>query len=909
MREYFAVPIFILIVFLSGCSSSKKYGKDPSIVQKGYHDLTARDNAYFHARMKMLAGLQKIETAQKDDYSDILPIYKYDDPKLSVIANPEMDEIIKKTSKAIDRHEISKWIDDSYLLMGEAYYIKKDYTNALDAFQYIIYKQHKEDIKTKRDAKNKAYQQKKKKPAKKYSPAKIKSKYQNEKAKEKEKAKKDDLNKVPLGFLKHQKAHNEALLWLIHTYIAQEKYAEAQTLLAIARTNKKMPSNLLDDLEVLQAQYHIKKENYSNAIPHLEKALTLIKKKKKKTRLQYILAQLYQKSNKNDLALKNYKKVLDLAPKYEMEFNAKIKIAETFEDANEANILEVKELLLKMAKDIKNIDYLDQIYFALANVYLKEKDKKTAISYLKRSTQKSISNNNQKALSFLKLAEIYFEDDNYPYAKKYYDSTLAYLSKEANRYGEVKSISVIMTNAITQLNIISREDTLQYLASLSEEERTIYLDNLVKSLIKEAQEDAKQNINNSPITNSTSDNTSDNNSSWYFYNQAAKSKGYKDFLNKWGNRPLQDDWRRSNKQSIAQDNEKTDEKKNTGNTIFQQFTEYKESLLKNMPKNEIEINASNENIIDASYKLGNIYKQDLRDDLKARNTFDSLMANYPNNKYRLEVAYNLYLLYKDANNIVQSEKYKKIILNEFPESFFAKIIQNPAYISDSAIVAQKAAQLYEAAYDAYLTGNYMSALQYKKGFDSIYDPLEIRPKFDLLETLIIGKTQNLENFKAALKNIISTYPTNEVRFKAKEILIFLDSKGFQDQNNISSASEFTFSSNEIHYVCILLDPKNDVAKLSSDLANYNNTYHSLEKLFIKNSLLGSNSFLTIQSFPNSKKALTYYEEIKNNKQVFKQLKESDFNVFLINNSNLSILYKEKNTDKYIAFFMKEYLKK
>jgi hypothetical protein len=82
-----------------------------------------------------------------------------------------------------------------------------------------------------------------------------------------------------------------------------------------------------------------------------------------------------------------------------------------------------------MLKDDKNIDYKDQIYFALAEIALKEDEKLLGVDHLLRATENNRGNDQQQSVVHLTLADIYFEDANYLSAQVHLDTAMTFLNQ------------------------------------------------------------------------------------------------------------------------------------------------------------------------------------------------------------------------------------------------------------------------------------------------------------------------------------------------------------------------------------------------------------------------------------------------------------------------------------------------
>jgi tetratricopeptide (TPR) repeat protein len=365
------------ILLLSECSTEKN-----TSLTRFYHNTTAHFNIYFNGSESFRKGEKVIEEAP-ENYTILLPIFKSEREDIQTSISGDMDEAIKKSVKMIKMHSITvkperkqpgkgkrayelteqqkefynkneynKWVDDAYLLIGKAHYYKGDYQGGLKSLHLIINK----------------------------------------------------FRKDPIRF--------HAMYWIARTYSATGSFNEAENYLKMITDDKSFPKELTLPIEMAYADIFMKKENYPQAIEKIEYIISKTKKKKDKARFTYILAQLYQIQNQGDKSFKLFADVIKMNPHYDMVFNAKINMAKSFLSGSGGSE-QIRKILTKMLKDEKNIDYRDQIYYVLAGIEKKEGNDQKALEYYHESLRTSISNTNQKALSYLALADIYFDKRKY----------------------------------------------------------------------------------------------------------------------------------------------------------------------------------------------------------------------------------------------------------------------------------------------------------------------------------------------------------------------------------------------------------------------------------------------------------------------------------------------------------------
>lgn len=423
-----ALACFLLWA-VSSCSTRKN-----NILSREYHKTLAHYNGYFNAREKVKEGAKMLYTGQADRYDRILPVFKYGDKNTAKPVFPLMDEAIKKVSLVIQRHsmefnsvERNRWIPRSYLIIGLAQFYKHETWTAIESFQFVAAQYR-------------------------YDPVKY-----------------------------------EALIGLTQCYLELGKTPDAEFLLATLRDDPKMPVKLKPLFNAVYADYYFQAKDLEKAAERLEMAAAGTKKRQQRARYHFILGQVYQKQGELNKAVERYNLVIKATPPYEMAFNAQINRAICI-DVNSPDGKDIRKVLSKMLKDEKNTEYHDQIYYALAEVALKEKNEPEAIEFLKKSTASSVSNDNQKALSYLKMADIYFKHPEYVIAQSYYDSTITFLTKDHPDYETIANIHEHLTKLIQNLKIIQHEDSLQALAMKPLAERERIVDEMIA---KESEEKLK----------------------------------------------------------------------------------------------------------------------------------------------------------------------------------------------------------------------------------------------------------------------------------------------------------------------------------------------------------------------------------------------------------------------------------
>jgi tetratricopeptide (TPR) repeat protein len=867
--------ILLSLGLLWSCSTKKN-----TLTRRLYHNLTAHYNAYWNGNESFKEGQGELFKVIQDNYTQVLQVLNYGTQANATSINPYMDRAIEKASIVIQRHsmyfnniEYVRWVDDSYLLIGKAYFYKHEYSLAKRTLDFII------------------------------------KRYNNE----------------PIAY--------SAMMWLANTYNQQGEWDKAQSLLDLIQSKidkEAVPKDVVKMLPLIYADLYIKQVKYDQAIDYLERGADINTDKYMVTRIYFILGQLYQKKKDQEAAFDYYTQVVRRNPPYEMAFNAKINMATSYEVTTGNRKLITKQLE-KMIKDVKNKDYLDQIYFALAQVALKDKDDTSAVNYLKLSVSQSVSNNYQKAISALTLADLYFSYPDYENSQAYYDSAMMFLPKDYPDYDLLRNKTTILTELVKNLRTVKDQDSLQMVAQMPEKERNALIEKIISDYVeaerKKEQEEAQRQRQ---ITGATQDYTMKQNmdrlsgGQWYFYNPSTLSYGYNEFLKRWGNRKLEDLWRLTNKQIMSTFESGEELAKNdtiAADSLKSTDPKKRETYLQNLPLTQEQMKASTDMIIEALYKLGYIYKEGLKNYPEAIESFQKLIERYPDNVHLLESYYNLFKIYEEMGDQAMTEKYKTIILNDYPDSDYAKIIKDPNY--NAVLIAQrnKAASLYEETYQAYINEQYRMVQIYSDEAIANYsDHADLIPKFKFLKALSKGKIEGIDSMAAGLQNIVTSYPDNEVTPLAQNILDQIKNKGLAPAVTGASSekpaeeaaegpSPYTYEPKALHFYILIVDgTKVNVNATKVKIADFNIKYYKLENLAISSILLNNKQqMITVSNFPDKEKAMAYYNAIINSDYVFTNIKQGDYLHFVVSGENYKTFYQIKNTDQYLKFFDKNYI--
>lgn len=588
------------------------------------------------------------------------------------------------------------------------------------------------------------------------------------------------------------KTVTEAKLMQALSYIALGWQFEAEMILTRIKLDD-LPTNKLRRLyNFAYADWYIHGEKYAEAIPFLLEARKGASGAQK-TRLNFLLGQLYQRVGDKAAAYKAFADAGSASSaSYRTKFNARIKQSEVYDGAD---IEKEVKALRRMTRYDRNKDYLDQVYYAIGNIYLARGDTAKAIENYELANEKSTRNGIDKALNQLRLGELYFLQGNYEKAQPSYSEAIPLLPQTHPGYEALKRRSDVLDELAVYSQNVNLQDSLLRLAAMSPDERLKVIDKIISDLRerekKEAQEAAREEYlaNQAAQGNKLQDNTSqsftiNSDNSWYFYNTATKNAGKTDFQKRWGSRKLEDDWRRRNKASFNTDDfnpdngagdaesdahdgdsDSTDADKPTENadSVAKASDPHeREYYLAQIPMDSVAQATSHEVIQEGLYNMGVILKDKLEDFAASDAEFARLLADYPDNIYRLDTYYNLYLMNMRRGNTSLAEKYRRLIIDDFPESKYGIAMRDPQYLDKLRTMDKRQQELYEATYDAYLANRNSDVHANVAAMQADYPMSKIMPKFMFLDALAYVTERDPEKFNAVLRDLLERYPDTDI---------------------------------------------------------------------------------------------------------------------------------------------------
>lgn len=833
-----------------------------------------------------------------EDYTQLLPIFPETNQKAVQAAASEMEYAVQKCLKLISTHSISKspkrkpnksetylafaskgeynkWIDDTYLLMGQASYYLRDFHKSQESFNYILHN------------------------------------------------------------FSDQPTRNPAFLWLSRCYLETGESEKTLEIFKLLERDGSLPVYIKKDLLLVKAYYNLLKGNTKEAVSLLNQVLKFKLSRRDQSRYNFILAQLYQRQQQNEEAIAAYKRVLKSRPPYRMKFEARITLLELSNGNPEETDLE----LARMIRAGNSQPFLDRIYYARGMIALKSGRTAEAVKAFQTSVVNSVENNSQRALSSLTVARLFFERGNYRMASCYYDSALAVVDQYYPGYEEIVTKSNGLSSLVKNLDQVNREDSLQRVALMSEKDRLSFINKIIENFIAAENDKLKQQQNEqnnqSYFRNQQYRNMSDNNQGgtmWYFYNPVTAGLGKTEFQQIWGKRKLEDNWRRKNKISVnASENDQEDatDDAQKKEVLKPKISDPKmvEYYLQDLPLKDSLMQVSNDRIKSALFAAGRIYISTLKDIPHAVELFDALNKRFPGSIYELSTWIELHKIN------YQTEIYRARITQKYPESNYAKFLVNPDFFREMESRKQLIEKRYAEAATFYRKGEYEAAGKIAKEVSALQPDSTLMPKVKFIELVASGKNSSQEDFGSMLDKYISDFPgspAKPVALKIREMIrqnslaelekmiSKIDSAGISGMQEKKSGKDndpfggkYSYDEDLFHYF-ILSYPKSakvDVNRLIFDIANFNIDYYTTYDFEIEEIRLNDQTNLVVvRSLPNKEEGLGYFGNILKQKEVFKTLKGIDYHYFIASSPNYRKLVTDQDLLEYLRFFVQNYSK-
>jgi tetratricopeptide (TPR) repeat protein len=759
--------------------SEKSADKKFTVVRRFFQNTYTHYNYYFNANNLINEIMASSAQANVDDYTELLPYYPWKLEQTS--QSRDIDSILKTVTAGILLHDLrNDWIDNMYLLMGKAYYLRKNFDSAAMAFQFLNYSWANKD---------------------------------------------KDGNNIPIGsnltegsnsfaimteerknyLLKRPPSRNDGFVWQIRNLTDRGNFLDASSLVAIIRNDPNFPKRLEPQMNDVLGYLFYKLEMWDSAAHYLEQSMSLANGPSDRARRWFLTGQLYQLGNNPAMASEAYSKCLGLATDLVMDVYARLNSIRLRKSANPEIIEQNVRDLLAMARRDKYYDYRDIIYYAAALVELERDGFDAADEYLQKSISNNKNNSKQKSLSFLALGDLRFDQKKYGPSGPPYDSIdvnhLKPLEKEKVEERKPPTLAIFQAE-----KIISLQDSLIALADLPDDERNKIVREISRQLRKsmglkeEVMDMGVESPSKAGISETTNDLFASGTGSWYFYDGTLRSNGFNNFKARWGARPNDDNWRRSSALMMATtgfpvaveesaDPDGFGTKPLNPNEAPYDSTDISfDNLYSRIPTTPERRLKAEESIIEALFSKAKALHEQIEDYPEAVKVYEEILRRRDTGALAEKCLFALIHCYTKMGETAKAQQTRQKLQKANPDMIQAKENRPDRRLLD---------ETYERIYDLFLEGQFAKALAEKQKADSLLGNSYWKPQLLYIQSVYHIKQREDSAAIKELNNIITTFPDHKLSAKSKRIIDVLkrrsEIEAYLTNLNITRAEEDAYT--------------------------------------------------------------------------------------------------------------------
>lgn len=903
-----------VLLAATGCSTQKNTAKT-----RWWHSFKARYNTYYNGTLAYIDGSLEKENGNKDNFTEMLPLYTVGNKQSREIGKGNFEKAIEKCQKTIKLHSIKKrpvwdkkrrktekdieWLSrreynpflwKAWMLMGRSQFYKGAFDEAASTFAYM----------------GRLYQT---------QPA----------------------------------IYAKSRAWLAKCYLEEGWLYDAEDVVRNMERDS-IHWSARKEWDYTYADYYIHTGDYAKAIPYLRKVIKHEMRRKQRAREWYLMGQLQAALGNKAEAMRAYKRVIRQNPPYEVEFNARIAMTEVMSGGQWKKMV---SRLKRMAASDKNKEYLDQVYYAIGNIYLAQNDTAKAISAYERGAAKATRSGIEKGVLLLKLGDIYWEMERYNDAQRCYGEAIGLLDKERKDYEELSHRSKVLDQLVPYTDAVHLQDSLQTLAKMDEKDRNAAIDRTIAELKRKEKEErdrlAEQNAQETMQQNGGGNNMQQQNNRqqnnmnqqtnglWYFYNATAVSQGKAAFQKMWGKRENVDNWQRVNKTVVnfGGNQEETELSEAQLDSIARQEAiedslaqiadsaqndpHKREYYLAQIPFTEDQIEASNKIIEDGLFNAGVIFKDKLNNLPLSEKQLKRLTSQYPDFEKMADAYYHMYLLYMRKGETDVAEGYVERLKKEYPESEWTTLLSDPYFVENAKLGVHMEDSLYASTYDAFKAARYAEVSGNVRISDSRFPLGANRDKFVFIGGLSKLNEGDAEGCLEDMNTVVKKWPQSGVAEMAGMIVKGVSEgkrlKGGKfDLDNVWERRSEVLTDNDSTAVRELSDERfaaftfmiaykpdsTDENRLLFELARYNFTSFLVRNFDIAVEDADGIHRMKVSGFRNYDEALQYVRQLFTNKTITSLIGRN--RTIIISEKNLPLLGRQFSYDDYARFYDKHF---
>lgn len=721
MKGFQKLSLLVLVVLLLAACSRKKN----TFLSRNSHALSTKYNVLYNGDLAFTAGKNQLAAGYRDDFWEILPVERIelddDDSAKSPGAskNKDFERAEEKAAKAIQKHsmyidgaEYNPQIDEAYILLGKARYYDKRFIPAQDAFNFI-------------------------------------------------------LDRYPTS-----NNINIAKVWKAKTNIRLKNEEIALANLQEMFEKEELNQDEIADASAIMAQAYVNLDSLPQALDYIKIASENVKDKELFGRYTFIKGQIYNRLGEKDSANLAFDEVIELNRKSPRAYmiNAYLERGKNF-DYDQGDRIAFLELLTELEENRENRPFLDKIYNQFGDYYRNSDSIDRAVEFYNKSIRNNKIDKTLQSVNYQTLAVINFDRAEYKNAGAYYDSTLTNLTENSRQWRRIKKKRENLDDVIKYEDIATANDSVLRIAAMSDSEQLAYFTEYTTKLKAKAVSDSlarvkeEEKVANNEFYQKNATTQKNEGGLFYFYNPTTVAYGKQEFVKRWGNRTLEDNWRRSSKKSVLDNN--LEEEVEVVTPIAENELFKPETYIAKIPTEPKVLDSLAKDRNFAYYQLGLIYKEKFKENDLAINRLEKLLSYGPEERLIVPSKYNLYKIYEEMGKDNEANNYLNDILTNHPNTRYAEILKNPnsQLPTDESSPEFKYNQLYKQFEDS----KYQYVIETADKYILMYNGDEIVPKLELLKATAIARQQGFEPYKKALNFVSLNYPNSEEGKQAQEI--------------------------------------------------------------------------------------------------------------------------------------------
>lgn len=912
----------LLSLSLIGCSTQKNTAQS-----RWWHAFNARYNTYYNGSVAYIEGSLEKENGNKDNYTEQIPLYTVSNKTSRELGKSQFDRAIEKSEKAIHQHSIKRrpqwtknrrktakdieWLSrreynpflwKAWMLMGRSQFFEGDFESAASTFSYM----------------SRLYAT---------QPA----------------------------------IYGKARAWLAKCYIEQNLTYDAEDVIRNMERDS-IHWRAQKEWDYTYADYYIHKGEAARAIPYLRKVISHEMRRKQKAREWYLMGQLQASIGNHREAYKAFKHVIRLNPPYELEFNARISMTEVMAATNSKKMI---SRLKRMAASDNNKEYLDQVYYAIGNIYLSKRDTLHAIYAYEQGNQRATRTGIEKGVLLLHLGDLYWAKEKFSDARRCYGEAIGLLDKERKDYQLLSARSKVLDELVPYTDAVELQDSLQRLAQMSEKDRNAAIDRVITALKKKEREERnkqaeaeaanrtndgqangfggnnRNNRNNASNGNATNTGfgTNGTNGQWYFYSPLAVSQGKTQFQKQWGKRENVDNWQRINKTVVAGAmgvEEMTDEmrdslaqaavledslKQTTDSAVNDPHK--REYYLAQIPFTPEQITESNKLIMDGLYHSGVIFKDKLDNLRLGERNLRRLTDQYPDYEHMDDAYYHLFLLYSRKGERGVAQQYLSRLQADYPESQWTALLSDPYFEENARMGVHLEDSLYTDTYEAFKASIYNKVKENRLVSDQRFPDGANRDKFLFIGGLSKLNEGNVADCLKDMKEVVEKYPNSRLSEMAGMIIngvnagrklyggkfdlsdVWTRRSEVLNATDSTKRKKFTAERNEkfVFLFAYVPDSVNE-NQLLFEVAKYNFTHFMARQFDLQIEDIDGLHRLQVSGFQSYDEARQYANAVYQQPAITRLL--SHVRGIIISESNLQLLGISHSYEDYAKFYTKSF---